>query len=69
MVEHLKLEKTDPNKLGILTETVLPYANNNLKIMNGSIQNMRFVFQKLKADIKDINLEIIGGVKTDKLFR
>ena len=32
MVEYLKLsEKTDPNKLGILTETVLPYVNSNIE--------------------------------------
>ena len=59
MVEYLKLnEKTDPNKLGTLTDIVLPYANNNLKNIHGSIQNIKFVFKKLKTDIKDTNLEI-----------
>ena len=35
MVEYLKWsEETESNKLGILTETVLPYVNNNLENMN-----------------------------------
>ena len=47
MVDHLKLsENTDSNKLGILTDTVLPYVNNNLENMNVSIQNMKVVFEK-----------------------
>ena len=55
MVEHLKLsEKTDPNKLGILNETVLPYVNNNIKNVNGRIQRIKFVFKKLTTDIKVI---------------
>ena len=33
--------------------------------MHGSIQNIKFVFKKLKTDIKDTNLEIIGGSKTE----
>ena len=38
MVEHLMLsEKTEPNKLGILTETVLPYMIKNIENMNMSI--------------------------------
>ena len=38
MVEHLKLsEKTDPNKLGVLTKIGIPYVNNNIENMNGSI--------------------------------
>ena len=45
MAEHLKLsENTDPNKLGILTKTVLPYLNNNIEKMNVSIQNMKVAF-------------------------
>ena len=65
MVDHLKLsEKTDSNNLGRLTETVLPYANDNIKSMNGNIQNMIFVFENLTIDIKDSNLEIIGAFKT-----
>ena len=46
MVEHLQLsKKTDPNKIGILTKMVLPYVNNNIENMNGSIQNMNFAFK------------------------
>ena len=66
MVEHLKLsENTDPNNLGILTKTVLPYVNNNIENMNVSIQNMKLAFEKITTDIKDINLKIIGGATTE----
>ena len=64
MVEHLKIsEKTDPKRLGILTDTVLPYVNNNLENMNVSIQNMKVVFENITTDIKDNNLEIIERAK------
>ena len=54
MVEYLKLsEKTDPNKLGILTETVSPYVNNNIEDMNVSIHDRKGAFEKIPADIKD----------------
>ena len=66
MVEHLKLsEKTNPNKLWMLIEMVLPYVNTNFENMNESIQNMKFEFENLANDIKDSNLEIIGGAKTE----
>ena len=58
-------EKTGPNKLGTLAETVLPRVNSNIEIMNEIIQNMKFAFEKLIPGIKDKNLEIIEGAKTE----
>ena len=38
IVEHLKSsDQNDLNKLGVLTETVLSYVNNNFENMNASV--------------------------------
>ena len=38
IMQHLRVkEKSDPNKLGTLTETVLPYVNDNLQNVNSPV--------------------------------
>ena len=64
MMQHLNLKETrDPNKVGALTETVLPYVNGNLQMVNMSVNKMDGAVKQLSQDIigvtQDINKDFV----------
>ena len=52
MLNHLSVqEKMDPNELGTLTETVLPYVNGNLLNVNMTLNSMDDTVARLSQDV------------------
>ena len=59
MMQHLNVkEKSDPNKLGTLTETVLPYVNGNSQNVNISVNNMDWAMKQLYQDVISITQDL-----------
>ena len=55
MLEHLSFkDKNDPNKLDILTETVLPYVNGNLQNINTLVHKINGAVKQLSQDVVSI---------------
>ena len=69
MVQHLEVrEKSDPNKLGTLTETVLPFVNTNLQNVNMAVHKIDGTVNQLSQDVtnmaQDLNTDLVD-IKDD----
>ena len=69
MMQHLAVrEKSDPNKLGTLTETVLPFVNTNLQNVNMAVHKIDGTVNQLSQDVtnmaQDLNTDLVD-IKDD----
>ena len=59
IMQHLNLkEKSDPNKLSTLTETLLPYVNGILQSVNMSVNKMDGAVNQLPQDVMSMTQDL-----------
>ena len=63
MLIHLSAqEKMDPNKLGTLTETVLPYVNGNLLQINTTLNSIDDTVARLSQDVVAMDSNVSNNI-------
>ena len=63
MADHLGVqEKMDPNKLGTLTETVLPYVNGNLLKVNTTLNTIDDTVARLSQDVIAMDSNVADNI-------
>ena len=59
MMNHLKAnDKNDPNNVGALTDTVLPYVNGNLQNVNMAVNNIDNTVKQLSQEVTCMSQEL-----------